>query len=119
MNTRLLGAWGEKIALEYYKKLRYKPVALGYRSRHGEIDIIVQNKEYIVFVEVKLRKNADFGAAREFVDIKKQQRIKTTAELWLASNETGKQPRFDVVEIYAPAGIDTVNPNVTVIENAF
>ena len=59
MNTRLLGAWGEEVALKHYKKLRFKPVALGYRTRHGEIDIIVENKEYIVFAEVKLRKSAD------------------------------------------------------------
>ena len=48
MNTRLLGAWGEEIALKHYKKMKFKPVALGYRTRHGEIDIIVENKEYIV-----------------------------------------------------------------------
>lgn len=119
MNTKLLGAWGEEIALDYYKKQKYKPVALGYRTRHGEIDVIVQNKTYIVFAEVKLRKNADFAAAREFVDLKKQQRLRTTAEIWLSNNETEKQPRFDVVEIYAPMGINTKKPVVTVIENAF
>ncbi|MBQ4040402.1 MAG: YraN family protein [Oscillospiraceae bacterium] len=119
MNTRLLGAWGEEVALKHYKKLKFKPVALGYRTRHGEIDIIVENKEYIVFAEVKLRKSADFAAAREFVDSNKQRRIRTTAEIWLSENETEKQPRFDVVEIYAPDGINTKNPNVTIIENAF
>ena len=119
MSTRLLGAWGEEIALKYYKKLKFKPVALGYRTRYGEIDVIVENKEYIVFAEVKLRKSADFAAAREFVDANKQRRIRTTAEIWLSENETDKQPRFDVVEIYAPDGVSTKNPNITVIENAF
>ena len=94
-------------------------MALGYRTRHGEIDIIVENKEYIVFAEVKLRKSADFASAREFVDSNKQRRIRTTAEIWLSENETEKQPRFDVVEIYAPDGINTKNPNVTIIEDAF
>ena len=119
MHTRLLGAWGEEIALKQYKKMRYMPVALGFRTRHGEIDIIVENRQYIVFAEVKLRKNSDFAEAREFVDSRKQLRIRTTAEIWLSSNETDKQPRFDVVEIYAPDGIDTNKPIVNVIENAF
>ena len=119
MNTRLLGAWGENIALEYYKKLKFKPVALGYRTRHGEIDLIVEDKQFIVFAEVKLRKSGNFAAAREFVDANKQRRIRTTAEIWLSENETEKQPRFDVVEIYAPDGISTKKPDINVIENAF
>ena len=119
MNSKLLGAWGEELALKRYKKLKYKPVALGYRTRHGEIDIIVENREYIVFSEVKLRKSSDFAAAREFVDSRKCAKIRTTAEIWLAENATEKQPRFDVVEIYAPEGTDTENPVITIIENAF
>ena len=119
MSTRLLGAWGEEIALKHYVKHKFKPVALGYRTRHGEIDIIVEDKQYIVFAEVKMRKNANFASAREFVDANKQRRIRTTAEIWLSENETDKQPRFGVVEIYAPDGVSTKNPNITVIENAF
>ncbi len=119
MNNKLLGAWGEELALKAYVKQRYKPVALGYRTRHGEIDIIAENKDYIVFAEVKLRKNDDFAAAREFVDSRKCQKIKTTAEIWLSENETDKQPRFDVVEIYAPFGTETKKPEINIIENAF
>ena len=119
MSTRLLGAWGEEIALEHYRKRKYKPVALGYRTRHGEIDIIVENKDYIVFAEVKMRKSADFAEAKEFVDVNKRRRLRITAEMYLAANETDKQPRFDVVEVYAPDGIKTKKPIVNIIENAF
>ena len=55
----------------------------------------------------------------EFVDAKKQERIRQTAELYLAEHETQKQPRFDVIEIYAPDGTDTKKPEVRHLEDAF
>lgn len=118
-DTNKLGAYGEETALGFLKKLGFREVARGYRTRFGEIDIIVKNNEYIVFVEVKLRKNRDFGEAREFVGEKKQRRIRTTAQIWLAANDTELQPRFDVIEIYAPEGTKTRNPEIIHIENAF
>ena len=72
--SKISGAWGEAIAAEYLRKKRYKIVAAGYRCRFGEIDLIAQNKQTLVFVEVKLRKNADFAAAREYVNRAKQDR---------------------------------------------
>lgn len=119
MNTKLQGSWGEALALEFLKKKKYIPVAMGYRSRYGEIDIIVRSGGYIVFAEVKVRKNDKFAEAREFVDRNKQERLRKTAQLWLVGHETNLQPRFDVLEIYAPLGVDTVNPRVIHIENAF
>ena len=117
--SNLTGAWGEAVAAEYLRKKRYSIVATNYRTRLGEIDLIAANKKYLVFVEVKLRKNADFAMAREFVDGRKQQRIRSTAMLYLAYNPTRLQPRFDVVEVYAPRGRDTLRPTVLRIENAF
>jgi putative endonuclease len=119
MNTRLRGSWGEALALEYLKKKKYIPVAMGYRSRWGEIDLIVKNACFLVFAEVKVRKNDAFASAREFVDRNKQERLRKTAELWLVQHETALQPRFDVIEIYAPLGTDTVNPKIIHLENAF
>ena len=115
----VLGAWGEAVAADYLRKKRYEIVAMNYRCRYGEIDLIVQNKKYIVFVEVKLRASDAFAAAREFVDTHKQQRLRTSAELWLSQQETGLQPRFDVIEIYAPDGAQTQKPQITHIEDAF
>lgn len=120
MRTRdLLGPWGEALAAEYLRKKGYRIEAMNYRTRQGEIDIIAANRRYLVFCEVKLRKSADFAAAREFVDPHKQQRLRTTALLYLAQNETALQPRFDVIEIYAPQGVQTRRPQITQMEDAF
>ncbi len=118
-SSNLSGRWGEVLAAEYLRKRRYEIVAVNYRSRFGEIDLIARNKKYLVFVEVKLRKSAQFAEAMEFVDAKKQARIRTTAELYLSEFETNLQPRFDVIEIYAPDGPATERPKLHHLEDAF
>ena len=117
--TKLEGAWGEALAAEYLRKKKYELVAAGFYSRFGEIDLIVQNKQFLVFVEVKLRKNADFAAAREFVDRRKQDKIRVTASLYLSYYPTKLQPRFDVIEIYCPQGRETPDPKIIHLEGAF
>jgi len=117
--NNLLGAWGEALAAEYLRKKRYEIVAAGYRSRFGEIDLIVRNKKYLVFVEVKLRKTADFAKAMEYVDHRKQDKIRITASMYLSQNPTVLQPRFDVIEIYAPEGTATSKPQIYHMEDAF
>ena len=117
--NRLTGAWGEAVAAEYLRKKHFKVVAAGYYCRFGEIDIIAQNGRYLAFVEVKLRKNGSFAQAREFVDSRKQDRIRMTASMYLSQNPTKLQPRFDVIEIYAPEGIATAQPVINHLEDAF
>ena len=117
MDANLRGKWGESLALEFLLQNEYTAVDRGYRSRFGEIDLIVRNDEYLVFVEVKLRRNAKFAQAREFVGKSKQDKLRATAEIWLSKNETQLQPRFDVIEIYAPNEQKT--PEIIHIENAF
>lgn len=117
--NNLAGAWGEALAAEFLRKKRYTLVACGYRCRFGEIDLIVKNRKYLVFVEVKLRKSADFAAAAEYVDRRKQEKIKTTAAMYLSQNPTPLQPRFDVIEIYAPEGTATAKPEIYHMEDAF
>ena len=117
--SKILGAWGEALAAEFLRKKRYKLVASGYKCRFGEIDLIVKDRKHLVFVEVKLRKTAKFAAAREYVDVYKQDRIRMTASMYLSSNPTALQPRFDVVEIYAPQGMLTTEPEFTHLEDAF
>lgn len=85
----------------------------------GEIDIVAQRKEFLIFVEVKLRKTSDFVQAREYVGHYKQSRVLAAAELWLAENPSDLQPRFDVVEIYAPEGVQTKRPEIIHLEDAF
>ena len=115
----LLGPWGEALACEYLRGRGCRIVACNYRSRFGEIDVIAQNRRYVVFVEVKLRKSGRYGSAAEFVDTRKQERLRTTAALWLQSHETALQPRFDVIEIYAPEGEQTIKPEIRHLEDAF
>ena len=117
--NNVAGAWGESIAAEYLKKKRFQLVAMNYRCRFGEVDLIVSDKKYLVFVEVKLRKSNRFANAYEFVDCYKQQRIRTTAEHFLSEYQTKLQPRFDVVEIYAPEGVNTAKPVIRHMEDAF
>ena len=117
--NNLNGAWGEAVAADYLRKKHYEVVAAGYRCRFGEIDLIVRNRKYLVFVEVKLRKSASFAKAREYVDRRKQDRIRVTASVYLSHNPTELQPRFDVIEIYAPAGSETARPEIHHLEDAF
>lgn len=117
--SNLLGAWGEAVAAEYLRKKRYEIVAAGYRCRFGEIDLIVRDRKYLVFVEVKLRKNNDFARAMEHVDRRKQDKIRITASMYLSQNPTTLQPRFDVIEIYATEGTATRKPEIYHMEDAF
>lgn len=114
-----MGSWGEALAAKYLRRKWYRILATGYRSRFGEIDIIACNRKYLVFVEVKLRKSDSFAQAREFVDHRKQDRLRATASLYLSKNPTGLQPRFDVIEIYAPQGAETKRPVINHLEDAF
>lgn len=115
----MLGRWGEALAADYLRERGYKIVEAGWRCRFGEIDLIAANREYICFVEVKLRKSAAYGSAAAFVDRRKQEKLRTTAQMYLVDHESRLQPRFDVVEIYAPQGLQTAQPQVTYLENAF
>ena len=117
--AKISGSWGEELALRYLRRHRYRLVERNYACRYGEIDLIVRNGAYLVFVEVKLRKSDRFASAAEFVDLRKQARIIATAQMYLAAHETELQPRFDVIEIYAPEGTETKHPEIRHLEDAF
>ena len=120
MNTKKeLGDWGEDRAALYLRLHGYSILEQNYRCRQGEIDIIARRRGIVAFVEVKLRKIAEHGEAKEFVTYSKQRRILTAAQIWLAANECELQPRFDVIEIYAPDGTATKRPLIRHLEAAF
>ncbi|MCF0138325.1 MAG: YraN family protein [Oscillospiraceae bacterium] len=119
MDVRNLGSWGERKAAAYLRRRGYKIVDMNCKYRQGEIDIVAENRSFIVFAEVKLRKNSEHGEAKEFVTVSKQRRVITAAEIWLQSHETEKQPRFDVIELYAPDGESSRRITINHIENAF
>ena len=101
------------------KRKRYRLIAQNYRVRGGEIDLIAEHRGFLVFVEVKTRQDASHGEAREFVNYRKQERLRLAAAHWLMTHETEKQPRFDVIEVYAPEGTATKRPVILHLENAF
>lgn len=103
--TKDIGAKGEKIAAEYLKKQGYKIVAKNVHSAHGEIDIIAEDRDFLVFAEVKARRDdpkrfADYGLPCEAVNKTKQQHILYTARVYLETHPTEKEIRFDVLEVY-------------------
>ena len=118
MDTRSLGQFGEEQAARYLRRRFYSIVERNYRCRFGEIDLIARRGGILAFVEVKLRKDDAHGEAREFVTAQKQQRVLAAAQLWLSQNETELQPRFDVIEVYAPNG-ENGPVKIRHIENAF
>ncbi len=117
--NNIVGAWGESVAAEYLRKKHYKLIATNYKTRFGEIDLIASDSKFLVFVEVKLRKSNSFANAFEYVDHYKQNRLRTTAEIYLSANPSVLQPRFDVIEIYAPEGTLTKKTKINHIEGAF
>lgn len=111
---KLIGDKGENLIAKQYRKNGYKIIARNFSCRFGELDIVAQKGNTVAVVEVKTRKNADFAKAAEFVDFKKQNRIRTTAMLYLQENNLMDCIiRFDVAEVY------TENDTVNIIEAAF
>lgn len=117
--SRALGAWGEELAAAWVRRQGGRVIAANFRCRFGEIDLICEEKGYLCFTEVKLRKTSRYGSAGEFVDYRKQNKLRATAQFYLMGHSTTLQPRFDVIEIYAPQGAETLQPKISRIENAF
>lgn len=115
----LLGRWGESIVAQDLRRKGCRILAANWRCRMGEIDLIAADKSCLRFVEVKLRKDDSFAQAKEFVDRRKQEKLRVTAQLYLTRHPTSLQPRFDVAEVYAPRGINTMDPRIIYTENAF
>jgi len=118
-DKKTLGDWGEDRAALYLRLHGYRILERNFRCRQGEIDIIAARGGVVAFVEVKLRRSADFAEAREFVTAAKQRRIAVSAGVWLGKSGCGLQPRFDVIEIYAPEGSRTRRPALRHLEDAF
>ena len=115
----LLGRRGEELAAGYLRGRGCRILAANWRCRFGEIDLVAEDGDYLCFVEVKLRKNAAYGSAASFVDRRKQEKLRAAAQLYLLRHATDLQPRFDVIEVYAPQGENTPEPKIIRLENAF
>lgn len=97
---RNLGRSGEKIALQYLKRKKYRIIKRSFRMFRGEIDIIAFERKTLVFFEVKTRKSQDFGLPEESVNAAKQNQIKKVASGFLAKNKLeDAECRFDVISV--------------------
>lgn len=111
-DKRLTGNEGEDLAADILMKQGYRIVTKNYRSIFGEIDIIAEDKDYLVFIEVKRRKGQNFGTSLEAINSRKKLHIIRSAQVYLKANHClNRRVRFDVV------GID--GDNVKVIKHAF
>ncbi len=117
LNNRLSGAWGEELALRYLAQQGYVLLERNYRTRYGELDLILVHKNVLIFVEVKLRRGTGFGHPLEAVTPRKQASIRSLAHQYLLDRRPGffDALRFDVVGILVGSG----EPEVVHVENAF
>lgn len=99
------GVQAERWAAHYLQQQGMKLVAQNYRCRSGEIDLIMQDGQVLVFVEVRLRSNPNFGGAAASIDSRKQQRIIKTAQHYLATQVNLPPCRFDALLLEDPQGL--------------
>lgn len=112
------GARGEALAAKYYERSGYRIVERNFRTRQGEIDVIAQKGNALVFAEVKTRNAHSIAQPREFVTAQKQRRLVLAARRYLLLHPQWAESflRFDVVEIILP---EQGRPLLRCIENAF
>ena len=93
------GAEGESKAVDFLKQKGWKIVSQNYRYKRGELDIIGLDKDVLVFVEVKYRKNNTFGFPEDFVSKHKMGMVRKTAMNYIYTENWQKDIRFDIVSI--------------------
>jgi len=118
------GKQAENIACEHLIKNGLKLIDKNFNSRYGEIDLIMQHKNTLVFVEVRYRKNADYGGAKASITPGKQSKVRKTALYYMQLKGREFESRIDVVAITETADnlTETKNQNALDIEwiqNAF
>lgn len=96
---RRYGNFGEFLARLYLKSKGYKIVEKNYTTSFGEIDIIAKDKEALVFVEVKRRRDTKFGVPINNVDYKKRKKLASLANYYLTTKRIYALTRFDVIEV--------------------
>ena len=113
INKRRIGAIMEARAAQYLEEQGMQILERNYRCRRGEIDLIGQDGEYLVFVEVKFRSTTGSGYAADAVDVRKQRRICRVADYYRAIHGLGDNTavRYDVVTVQGD--------EITWIRNAF
>jgi len=98
------GQVGEDVVVEWLKKKGFKILERNFRSRWGEVDVVVEKNEVIVFVEVKTKSGERFGEPWEMVNRKKLEQIKRMAKMWCKKNKWDGACRIDVVGVWLDYG---------------
>lgn len=119
MTTKASGDWGEAMVADYLRRRGCRVAASKYRCRFGEIDIVAQDGGTLCFVEVKVRSNLNYGMPREYVTAAKQEKLRTTAQYYLATHDPDAVCRFDVAEVYTDREHSPSATRIEYIENAF
>lgn len=107
------GNYGEQLAVDYLRNLDYEILAVNWRYKYWEVDIIAKNDDSLVFIEVKSRSNTCFGNPEDFVDLKKQNNLIQAAEAYLELTNYQGEIRFDIVSVYLETKI------IELIKDAF
>ncbi|MCX6012717.1 MAG: YraN family protein [Chloroflexi bacterium] len=116
-NRKQTGSSGEALAIKHLRKHGYKIIETNFRCRYGEIDIIATKNDYLVFIEVRAKKNLGFGSPEESITAIKKERLVSLAEYYLQTHKKlPPQWRIDVV----PVELDSGNrvTRIEIIENA-
>lgn len=112
---QIIGTWGETLAREYLEAQGLRFIMRNYLCKMGEIDLIMQDGDTIVFVEVRVRNTRLHGNPLESITAPKQRKVRKTAERYLQQTSHQGGARIDVI------GIDTsaTPPVITWVDNAF
>lgn len=103
-NTRIIGAKGEDIASSYLTSKGYRIIDRNFQTKLGEIDIVTEKGEFIIFIEVKYRSNLSFGYPYEAVNSHKLFKLKKMVEVYMVVNKIKKQAKVEVLSIWEENG---------------
>ena len=99
--NKKIGSFGEMLVITYLENMNYEILDKNYKTKFGEIDIIVKDKKEYVFIEVKTRTSSKYGMPSEAVDFNKEKHIKKSSQVYVyLNNLENKYIRYDVIEVY-------------------
>ncbi len=105
-----IGKYGEDVAERYLKQKGYRIIGRNFSCRQGELDIIAEDNEYLVFIEVKTRSNSIYGKPAEAVNKNKKLHMYRVAKYYLHIQKwENRFVRFDVIEVYVDRGLTKVH----------
>lgn len=111
----ILGSWGEHMAADYLRSKGYTILQMNWRIGHRDIDIVAKTGDVLVFVEVKTRRNYDYGDPTQAINYKKYHSLKLAANAYCKIHRIEGMVRFDVVTVVGSASTGCI---INHMENA-